>query len=48
MAVPIEKSLASYDIFNWLDDNERRELHRDYEFLSLQLLAEIHVKKPGM
>ena len=47
MAVPIEKSLASYDIFNWLDDNERRELHGDYEFLSLELLAEIHVKKPG-
>ena len=43
----IEKSLASYDIFNWLDDNERRELHGDYEFLSLELLAEIHVKKPG-
>ncbi|KAL7538159.1 hypothetical protein ACHAXR_008323 [Thalassiosira sp. AJA248-18] len=43
----IEKSMASYDIFNWLDDEERRELHGDYEFLSLELLAEIHVKKPG-
>lgn len=43
----IEKSLASYDIFNWLGNDERRELHGDYEFLSLELLAEIHVKKPG-
>ncbi|KAL9182016.1 hypothetical protein ACHAXT_012359 [Thalassiosira profunda] len=43
----IEKSLASYDAFHWLDDKERRELHGDYEFLSLELLAEIHVKKPG-
>jgi hypothetical protein len=43
----IEKSLASYDIFHWLDDKEREELHGDYEFLSLELLAEIHVKKPG-
>ena len=43
----IEKSLASYDIFNWLDHNERQELHDEYEFLSLELLAEIHVRKPG-
>lgn len=43
----IDKSLASHDIFNWLDEKERRELHGDYEFLSLELLAEIHVKKPG-
>jgi hypothetical protein len=43
----IEKSLASYDIFHWLDENERRELHGDYELLSMELLAEIHVKKPG-
>ena len=43
----IEKSLASYDIFNWLDEHERRELHGDYELLSMELLAEIHVKKPG-
>ncbi|KAL7549409.1 hypothetical protein ACHAWF_012679 [Thalassiosira exigua] len=43
----IHQSLASYDIFNWLDEDERRELHGDYEFLSLELLAEIHVKKPG-
>ena len=43
----IEKSLASYDIFNWLDHDERQELHDEYEFLSLELLAEIHVKKPG-
>ena len=43
----IEKSLASYDIFHWLDDDERRELHGDYELLSMELLAEIHVKKPG-
>lgn len=43
----IEKSMASYDIFNWLDDQEREELHGDYEFLSLELLAEIRVKQPG-
>lgn len=43
----IEKSLASYDIFHWLDENERRELHGDYELLSMELLAEIHCKKPG-
>jgi len=43
----IEKSLASYDIFHWLDEDERRELHGDYELLSMELLAEIHVKKPG-
>jgi hypothetical protein len=43
----IEKSLASYEIFHWLTDAERNELHGDYEFLSLELLAEIHVKKPG-
>lgn len=43
----IERSLASYDIFHWLTDAERRDLHGDYEFLSLELLAEIHVKTPG-
>mmetsp|Transcript_14559 Transcript_14559/g.31657 ORF Transcript_14559/g.31657 Transcript_14559/m.31657 type:complete len:913 (-) Transcript_14559:60-2798(-) len=43
----IEKSLASYNIFHWLDGKERRDLHGDYEFLSLELLAEIHVKNPG-
>eukprot|EP00581_Thalassiosira_minuscula_P018175 CAMPEP_0183715222 /NCGR_PEP_ID=MMETSP0737-20130205/9543_1 /TAXON_ID=385413 /ORGANISM="Thalassiosira miniscula, Strain CCMP1093" /LENGTH=868 /DNA_ID=CAMNT_0025944311 /DNA_START=383 /DNA_END=2986 /DNA_ORIENTATION=- len=43
----IDKSLASYDIFHWLDDEEREELHGDYEFLSVELLAEIHMKKPG-
>lgn len=43
----IERSLASYDIFNWIDRDERQELHDEYEFLSLELLAEIHVKKPG-
>lgn len=43
----LEKSLASYDIFHWLTNTERQELHGDYEFLSVELLAEIHVKKPG-
>ena len=43
----IEKSLASYDIFHWLTNTERQELHDEYEFLSVELLAEIHVKKPG-
>ncbi len=44
----IDKSLASYDIFHWLDDKEeRKELHGEYEFLSLELVAEIHVRRPG-
>ena len=43
----IDKSLASYDRFQWLDDVERCELHERYASLSLELLAEIHISKPG-
>ena len=43
----IEKSVASYDAFHWLDDGERHARHGEYEFLSLELLAEIHIKNPG-
>lgn len=30
-----------------MDDREREELHGDYEFLSLELLAEVYVRRPG-
>lgn len=43
----VDKSLASYDRFQWLDDSERQELHDRYASLSLELLAEIHMPKPG-
>lgn len=43
----IDKSLASYDRFQWLDDIERHELHERYASLSVELLAEIHISKPG-
>jgi hypothetical protein len=43
----IDRSLASYDRFQWLDEEEREELHNRYTSVSLELLAEIHVSKPG-
>lgn len=43
----IERSLASYDRFQWLDDAERETLHDRYAMVSLELIAEINVKKPG-
>ena len=43
----IEKSVASYDRFQWLAEDERQELHNRYATVSLQLLAEIHIPKPG-
>jgi hypothetical protein len=43
----IDQSLASYDRFQWLDDNERDELYYKYTTVSLELLAEIHMVKPG-
>jgi len=43
----IEKSLASYDRFQWLDDEERTILHQENALMSLELVAEIHLKKPG-
>jgi hypothetical protein len=43
----IERSLASYDRFQWLDNDERVVLREKHALFSLELLAEIHVKKPG-
>ena len=39
----IDRSLASYDRFQWFDDNGGG----DNDAFSLELLAEIHVRKPG-
>jgi hypothetical protein len=43
----LDKSLASYDRFQWLDDVERQELHDRYASISLELLAEVHMTRPG-
>lgn len=43
----VERSLASYDRFQWLEDEERQELHERYASVSLELLAEIYLPKPG-
>lgn len=43
----IDKSLASYDRFQWLDEGERQELHDRYASISFELLAEVHMPKPG-
>lgn len=43
----IDRSLASYDRYQWLDDFERQELHDRYATVSMELLAEISVDKPG-
>ena len=43
----IDKSLASTNIYNWLNNKERRNLVDEYELLNIELLAEIYVKKPG-
>jgi hypothetical protein len=43
----VERSVASYDRFQWLDDNERDELHSKYAMLSWELLAVISIPKPG-
>lgn len=43
----LERSTASFDRFQWIDDEEREELHERYAMVSLELLAEVHVKKPG-
>jgi len=39
----IDRSLASYDRFQWFDDID----DGDNDVFSLELLAEIHVRKPG-
>lgn len=43
----IDRSLASYDRYQWLDDPERQELHDRYATVSMELLAEISIDKPG-
>ena len=43
----VERSLASYDRFQWLDDEERAELHDKYALVSWELLAVISLPKPG-
>lgn len=43
----IDRSLASYDRFQWLDEEERKEVHKRYTSVSLELLAEINTGKPG-
>ena len=43
----IDRSLASYDRLQWVDDDEREELQSRYASVSMELLAEIHMVKPG-
>ncbi|KAG7340257.1 hypothetical protein IV203_023800 [Nitzschia inconspicua] len=44
----IDQSLASLDRYQWwLDDTERHELHDRYATVSMELLAEISIEKPG-
>ena len=43
----IDRSLASYDRYQWLEEIERQELHDRYATVSMELLAEITVEKPG-
>ena len=43
----VERSTASFDRFQWIDDDEREELHDRYAMVSLELIAEVHIKKPG-
>lgn len=43
----IDRSLASFDRYQWLDDVERQELHERYATVSMELLAEISIDKPG-
>ena len=41
------QSLASLDRFYWYEDHERRILQQEYGMISMELLAEIHVDRPG-
>jgi len=43
----IDRSVASYDRFKWLDGEERVILNEEYALLTLELLGEINVKNPG-
>jgi hypothetical protein len=41
------RCLASLDRFQWLDDAEREILREHYSMVSLELLAEINLERPG-
>lgn len=43
----LDRSLASYDRYQWIDEEERNALHNRYATVSMELLAEVHVPKPG-
>jgi len=43
----VERSTASFDRFQWIDDEDREELQDRYAMVSLELIAEVHIKKPG-
>jgi len=43
----VDRSLASYERFQWLEDDERTALHEGHTLFSMELLAEINVKKPA-
>ena len=43
----IDRSLADFDRYQWLDDVERQDLHDRYATVSMELLAEINIAKPG-
>ena len=43
----VEKSLASVEKFHWVEDDERRQLLDQYAMVSMELIGEIHMKKPG-
>lgn len=47
----IDKSLVSYDRFHdddgWLDDNGANEESGEYDVFTIELLAEVHVRRPG-
>jgi len=42
-----DRSLASYDRYQWLDEKERTNLQKNNALFSLKFLGEINVKKPG-
>jgi hypothetical protein len=41
------RSLASFGRFQWLDEEERTELHSVHNMVCIELLAEIHTERPG-
>jgi hypothetical protein len=43
----VERSAASFDRFQWIDEEERTELHDRYTMVSLELIAEVNIKRPG-